>query len=117
MRFLAVIVLILGIVFFIASADIGQSGNMIPRMIIGAVLCGVGVFLYVHSGRKGHGDASQDAPAQRIEFSGDVKLQEITCSKCGGALSSKDVAVKAGAVFITCPYCKSEYQVEEAPKW
>lgn len=117
MRFLAVIVLILGIIFFIASADTRQGSGMVPRMITGAALCGVGIFLYLHPGRKRRKEGSNDAPAQRIEFSGDVKLQEITCSKCGGALSSKDVAVKAGAVFITCPYCKSEYQVEEAPKW
>lgn len=117
MRFLAVIVLILGIIFFIASADATQGSNMVPRMIIGAVLCGIGIFLFRRSGRKAPGAGAGEVPAQKIEFSGDVRLQEITCSKCGGALSSKDVAVKAGAVFITCPYCKSEYQVEEAPKW
>jgi uncharacterized Zn-finger protein len=25
--------------------------------------------------------------------------------------------VKLGAVFIACPYCHSQYQIEEEPKW
>lgn len=113
MRFLAVVLLLLGLVFFIAATE----GMTVSRMITGAVICGVGVFLLVHSGRKSAPREGGDGGVQRIDISGDVKLQEINCRKCGGSLSSKNVAVKAGAVFITCPYCRSEYQIEEAPKW
>ena len=113
MRVLAVILLLLGLIFLIAASE----GSTVTRMITGAVSCGVGVLLLHHSGRKNAPDRGGDGVVQHIDFSGDVNLQEINCKKCGGSLSSKDVAVKAGAVFITCPYCHSEYQIEEAPKW
>ena len=54
---------------------------------------------------------------QRIELSGDVSLQSLTCTKCGGQLSKKNLTVQAGAVFVDCPYCGAHYQLEEAPKW
>jgi hypothetical protein len=111
---ISVIIVLLGLMFMVASAD----GRTVPRLVAGAMMCGVGIFLLVFVSRRRH--AQQDNPGgttQSIDFSGDVKLQEISCTKCGGALSSKDVAVRAGAVFITCPYCRSEYQIEEAPKW
>jgi len=25
--------------------------------------------------------------------------------------------VKAGAIFISCGFCGTQYQIEEAPKW
>ncbi len=54
---------------------------------------------------------------QKIDLSGDVKLEEMKCKNCGGVLDSKSVSVEAGAVFVKCPYCDSQYQIEEAPKW
>ena len=54
---------------------------------------------------------------QKIDLSGDVKLEEMKCRNCGGVLDAKSVSVQAGAVFVKCPYCDSQYQIEEAPKW
>ena len=54
---------------------------------------------------------------QKIDLSGDVKLANLTCRSCGGTLSKESVAVKAGAVFVNCPYCGAAYQIEEEPKW
>ena len=54
---------------------------------------------------------------QKIDLSGDVKLQDLTCRACGGALGKESVAVKAGAVFVNCQYCGATYQIEEEPKW
>jgi len=54
---------------------------------------------------------------QKLDLSGDVRLEELHCRSCGAALDPKSVAVRAGAIFVTCPYCEAAYQVEEAPKW
>jgi uncharacterized Zn-finger protein len=32
-------------------------------------------------------------------------------------LSKENLEVKAGAIFVECPYCGASYQIEEAPKW
>lgn len=54
---------------------------------------------------------------QKIDLSGDVKLQDLTCRSCGATLSQKSLSVEAGAVFVHCEYCGAAYQLEEQPKW
>jgi hypothetical protein len=54
---------------------------------------------------------------QKIELSGDVSVQELTCKNCRAKLSEDSVSVRAGAVFVACRYCDASYQLEEAPKW
>lgn len=54
---------------------------------------------------------------QKIDLSGDVAAKELTCQSCGAILDDKSVSVQAGAVFISCPYCHSSYQLTEDPKW
>jgi hypothetical protein len=54
---------------------------------------------------------------QKIDLSGEVKLESLTCRTCGGTLNKDSVSVKAGAVFVNCPYCGAAYQIEEQPKW
>jgi len=54
---------------------------------------------------------------QKIDLSGDVNLEELTCRACGGTLGKESVTVRAGAVFINCQYCGASYQLEEEPKW
>ena len=83
--------------------------------ILGGILIGAGVVV-VYFLRLKVPD-TQVHVTQKINVSGDVELEEMNCKSCGGTLDSKNVSVKAGAIFIKCPYCDSEYQIEEAPKW
>ena len=108
---LAVGLAILGLLFVVAA---GQ-GNVVVRVIIGVVCLGAAAALIA---------LSRLTPTQtthvhhtKLDLSGDVSLQEITCKQCGAALSEKSVSVKAGAVFVKCEFCSAEYQLEEAPKW
>lgn len=99
-----VVLLFTGLVFIIGG-----------RPVTGAVMVGIGVFMIVYGLRK---PKTRDVVIRReLELSGDVNLDGMKCKQCGGALSSENVSVKAGAVFVSCPYCSSEYQIEEAPKW
>ncbi len=98
------IVLFFGLVFLI-------GGNP----IVGFVMLGLGIFMIVYGLRKAK---TRDVIIKReLELSGDVSLESMKCNQCGGALSEKNISVRAGAVFVSCPYCGTSYQIEEAPKW
>lgn len=99
----------LGIVFLA-----GNQG-VVLRIVVGAVLVAAAVALVavVHRAPT----VLQRNVVQRIDLSGDVRLQDLTCRECGGKLDADAVRVEAGAVFVSCPYCKASYQLEEAPKW
>ncbi|MEA3265783.1 MAG: hypothetical protein U9P42_02410 [Candidatus Fermentibacteria bacterium] len=99
-----VTLLFTGLVFVVGSSP-----------VTGAVMLGVGIFMIVFGLRK---QKTRDVVIRReLELSGDVNLEGMKCNQCGGILSSENMSVKAGAVFVSCPYCSSEYQIEEAPKW
>lgn len=104
---LSVVLGLLGALFVIGSQ--GQIG----RIVIGVILIGAGIVLYATTRLR----AKETTVVQKIDLTGDVSTQEMKCKNCGGTLTSKSITVKAGAIFITCEYCGSSYQIEEAPKW
>ena len=111
MKAVKVVLVILGlvIVFFGLVFLIGG------RPVTGSVMLLVGIFMVVSCLRK---PKTRDVVIKReLELSGDVNLESMKCNQCGGTLSSENISFKAGAVFVACPYCQSEYQIEEAPKW
>lgn len=106
---LAVLLGLLGVVFVVGSQGV------VLRVVVGAVLMAAGgalVWLARHQTKH-----VTTTVVQKIDLSGDVNVQEMTCRSCGGTLSKESVTVKAGAVFVSCPYCGASYQLEEEPKW
>lgn len=100
---------LLGLVFLIAA---GQT-NTLARLIIGLVLlAATGGLIAASRLRPQHVTFEQ-----KIDLSGDVSVQDMKCTSCGGTLGEKSISVKAGAVFVNCEYCGAAYQLEEAPKW
>jgi hypothetical protein len=92
----------------------GAQGQAI-RIVVGVVLlaaAGALIWLALQQPK-----ASVTTVVQKIDLSGDVKLQDLTCRACGGTLGKESVAVKAGGVFVNCQYCGATYQIEEEPKW
>jgi hypothetical protein len=102
-----VILILLGLIFLIGFQ--GQIG----RLVIGILLVGGGVLLLAASRLR----PRQTTFVQQLHFTGDITPQELKCKNCGSTLSNKSVAVRAGAVFISCEFCGTQYQLEEAPKW
>lgn len=101
---LGTLVVFLGLVFVIGG-----------RPVAGILMLLTGGFLLTAGLRK---RKTRDVVIrQELELSGDVSLENMKCRQCGGSLSGDNASVKAGTVFISCPYCHSEYQLEEAPKW
>jgi hypothetical protein len=107
----AAALVVLGVVFVVAAA----ASGLWPRYVVGGVLIGAGVAVIAIVRMKR--PASKVEVTQKIEVSGDVRLEELRCSRCGAGLDSRSVTVRAGAAFVSCPYCKAEYQIEEAPRW
>jgi hypothetical protein len=102
------------IAFFGVMFIVGSQGQLL-RLVVGVVLLGAaGALIYLTRVRP---EPQQTTIVQKIDFSGDVSLQDIKCRSCGGALSEKSIDVKAGAVFVNCEYCGASYQLEEEPKW
>lgn len=96
---------------FVAGAQ-GQA----LRIVVGAVLLvAAGALIYLLRLRPQR--VAQADLVQKIDLSGDVHLEQMECQSCGGNLSEDNISIKAGAVFVNCPYCGAAYQLEEEPKW
>jgi hypothetical protein len=98
---------LLGCLFIIGYQ--GQTG----RLIIGLVLLGAAVVLFAANRLR----PKETTVVQKIDLTGDIATRELKCKNCGSTLTNKSISVKAGAIFINCEFCGSQYQLEEAPKW
>lgn len=100
--------------FFGFMFVVGSQGQFI-RIVVGLILfVAAGVLVYLTRVRPKKEEVTH---IQQIDLSGDVQLEQLKCRSCGGALSKENLEVKAGAIFVECPYCGASYQIEEAPKW
>ncbi len=93
---------------------VGSQGQII-RLVVGVVLLGAaGVLIYL---TRVQPKKEEITHVQKIDLTGDVRLEQMKCNSCHGTLSKDNIVVKAGAIFVDCPYCGASYQIEEAPKW
>jgi len=104
----AIAVIFSFIVFFVGLAFL-----ITGRLAIGLLLVAVSLFLVFMAFRK----KETVVVEQKIDFSGEVNSKTLKCKNCGAELNKETMEVKLGAVFIACPYCHSQYQIEEEPKW
>jgi Zn finger protein HypA/HybF involved in hydrogenase expression len=101
------------IVFFVGLAFVLAKPFSASRLLIGVVLMAVSLaVLYLAFRRK-----ESVIVEQKIDLGGTVNPKLLKCRNCGAELSRNDITVRAGVVFTSCPYCHSEYQIEEEPKW
>ncbi|MBN2577369.1 MAG: hypothetical protein JXB10_00065 [Pirellulales bacterium] len=85
------------------------------RLVVGVVLMTAAVaFLWLALQKP---RPVEHTVVQKIDLSGDVSIEQMKCRSCGGALSKESISVRAGAIYVNCPFCGSAYQIEEAPKW
>ncbi len=113
MQFVVYLVAVI-LAFFGGLFVVGMQGQWI-RLVIGLILLaasGVMVYLVRVQPKK-----QEITHIQKIDLSGDVQLEQMKCKSCGGTLSRDNIVVRAGAIFVECPYCGATYQIEEAPKW
>ena len=91
-------------------------GGITVAVGLGIIALAVGAFLYVRFRRSKEAAGPQEI-IQKIDLSGDIEMETLKCQKCGGELQEDSITVREGAVFISCPYCGSAYQMVEEPKW
>ena len=91
-------------------------GGITVAVGLAIIALAVGAFLYVRFRRSKEAEGPQEI-IQKIDLSGDIEMETLKCQKCGGELQKDSITVKEGAIFISCPYCGSAYQMVEEPKW
>lgn len=112
------ILIFFGVLFIWAAfGEVFNSGWFVTGLFtigIGFGLIIVGYFL----GKRASAVAKAGEPVTyKIDLSGDVNLDTLKCESCGGALTSDNIKMVAGAPVVSCPYCGTTYQLTEEPKW
>ena len=112
----AIILVLFGVInlYSLASPD---AVNVVGRIVI-AVICltiGGGLLFFIPKWEAKKPEKIE--MVQHIDLSGDISTEKLRCKNCGANLEKDSVTVKAGAVFISCPYCGSTYQITEEPTW
>jgi hypothetical protein len=113
---IAVILILWGLINLYSLAAPGAT-NATGRIIIGLILIAIGGGLLFMIPRWESRRPEQVEMTQKIDLSGDVNTEKLKCQNCGADLDKNSVVVKAGAVFVNCPYCGGSYQITEEPKW
>ncbi len=107
--------LIAAVLFFFGFMFVVGAQGAPERFVVGFILFAAGgVLIYLTKVQPQYTEVTH---VQKIDLSGDVQLEQMKCASCGGTLDKRNLEVKAGAIFVECPYCGSSYQIEEAPKW
>ena len=111
----AAILIFFGVLFIWgAFSPEGEIGWIVVGII--SVAIGLGIIALVKFREPKPAQPPQEI-IQKIDLSGDIEMETLKCQKCGGELQKDSITIKEGAVFISCPYCGSAYQMVEEPKW
>jgi len=85
---------------------------------IGLISVGIGFgLIWLGSRFKPSPTAGEQNVTLNIDLPADVNLDTLKCQSCGGALTTDDITMVAGAPVVNCPYCGTTYQLTEEPKW
>ena len=117
------LLLAFGALLVIGSSD-RQAGDMgwlpigigliVTGLVITALAVGVFIFLRIRRSKETAGTVEI---IQKIDLSGDIELEKMKCQNCSAELDKDSITVKEGAIFVSCPYCGTAYQMVEEPKW
>jgi hypothetical protein len=110
------IIIFFSILFIWGSfGEQGGGFNWILVGIIGVVI-GFGIIWFAARSKTQAGQAGQNVTL-KIDLPANVNIDTLKCKSCGGSLTMDNIKMVAGAPVVTCPYCKSTYQLTEEPKW
>jgi len=111
----AAILVFFGVLFvWAAFSPEGETGWILVGVI--SVVVGLGIIGLIKFREPKPAQPPREI-IQKIDLSGEIEMETLKCQKCGGELQKDSITVKEGAVFISCPYCGSAYQLVEEPKW
>ncbi len=109
------ILIFFGVLFILSAfSPQGQVGNLLVGGVLVLIAFGIIFFLT----RKKPGDEVNNTNVTlNIDLPGNVSLESMKCQSCGGVLTSDAIHMVNGAPMVTCPYCNTQYQLTEEPKW
>ena len=112
----AAIVIFFGVLFIWATFS---PDGQIMWMIVGIISVAIGFVIIWFVSRKfsASGGTDGDNVSLNIDLPGTVNLDTMKCKSCGGVLTMDHIKMVAGAPVVSCPYCKTTYQLTEEPKW
>ena len=112
----AAILLLFGVLFLLA-AFYSEAASPGGRLAVGAILVVLGLGIIVAIRLREPKPQQQVVVKQQIDIGGEVAMESLKCEKCGGELDKSAISTVQGAVMVTCPWCGSNYQIVEEPKW
>ena len=86
-------------------------------LVIGSLSVIIGFVVIWFAGRQKSLTGDGETVSLNIDLPGEVNLDTMTCQSCGGTLTMENIKMVAGAPVVSCPYCKTSYQLSEEPKW
>ncbi len=110
----AAILIFFGVLFIWGAFSPNGSPGWI---LIGLISVAIGFGLIFFASRRPAQPAAPDNVTVKIDLPANANLDALKCQSCGGALTTENIHLVAGAPVVTCPYCKTTYQLTEEPKW
>lgn len=114
---LAAILILFGVLWIIAATSPQQAGHQGQVFGVGLLLVGAGLGLILLIRWKLPAPVTHMEIHQELELSGDKKMEQLKCQSCGATLDADSIKVTGVTVVVTCPYCKSVYELREQPRW
>lgn len=108
--FVAIALILLGVIFLIA----GELMGAIMILIAAAILVVVYRIEKIEAAKPTLVSQTFNV---KMEGSGKFSEKEMKCRSCGAPLTDKELKIVQGGVMVTCPYCGATYAMQEAPKW
>ena len=93
----------------------GWITNGIVLVVIGLIFAAIGLGLIWFGSRQK--TKVEESVTLQIDLPADVNLDTLKCQHCGGAITTENIKMVAGAPVVDCPYCNTTYQITEEPKW
>jgi hypothetical protein len=111
----AAILIFFGVLFIWGAFSPTGSTVWIPVGLI-TVAIGFGL-IWLGSRRPQQADAEGSSVTYQVDLPANVELDQLKCQSCGGAITTDNIEMVAGAPVVNCPFCGTSYQLSEEPKW
>lgn len=110
----AAILIFFGVLFIWGAFDPASPDGW---LLVGIISVAIGFGLIWFAQRKSAAKAGDQNVTINVDLPANVNMDTLKCKQCGGALTTENVKMVAGAPVVTCPYCGTTYQLTEEPKW
>ena len=111
----AAILIFFGVLFIWGAFSPTGAAGWIPVGII-SVAIGFGL-IWLANRRSKQAGAESTTVTYQVDLPANVELDQLKCQSCGGAITTDNIEMVAGAPVVNCPYCGTSYQLSEDPKW